>query len=632
MSFYHNYIGTLSIPTAEKEALLDPKMLSEHHLYLHLIGYLAPAFPQISAAQLESLSLSSYLYFRFLLSFDQLLDTSHFSLGEMRLGFEFYEKALRGLAALYPDESPFWEQFSTLKSRYFNSLISEKKGSHKKVDMTPELFQEIAIGKSAMSLAAVDSLACLAGSSSRRDELIDCISELHIGLQYMDDVDDFKLDFKEGQWTYPMSLTQFYLKQNGIVTQDPALLHTYLYVSGIAQKNLGLAITHFEKSVLIASSAGLSSFASFLEKQISSCHSHLQEINDLFLKTKIKSQKSFSILKYNSLNSSLENALKYLEKNIDDSTEWTDFMTSAGQSTTWTSAYIGMQLAEFDNSNPLLKPVLQKVISSASNAFNEAMIQDGDSHNFLVGFQQKMGYATDPSQLDWLAFMNADGGWVTYRDPIALRKKLDLSASVSVEGWTNSHACVSAAATFVLAGIPSLRLDYEISCLYLASLLENKTHWSSYWWTSDVYATSFAIQALAHHPELKSRCETPALWLANEQETNGFWSNPATQEPSAFYTGLAIKALHAYDANAFDQSITKGVGWLLKNQMTDGSWLTSRILRIPATDVLDPSTVKRWRKSSFGVNCIVDDHNRLFTTSTVLNTLHQLTKSTVSCK
>jgi hypothetical protein len=631
MSFYHNYIGTLPIPNAEKEALLDPKMLSEHHLYLHLIGYLAPAFPQISAAQLESLSLSSYLYFRFLLSFDQLIDTSRFSLDEMRLGFEFYEKAMRGLAALYPDDSPFWEQFGSLKTRYFNSLISEKKGSHKKVEMTPELFQKIAVGKSAMSLAAVDSLACLSGSASMRDELIDCISQLHIGLQYMDDIDDFKLDFKEGQWTYPMSLTQSYLKQNGIITQDPTLLHTYLYVSGIAQKNLGLAIEHFEKSARIASLAGLSSFASFLEKQISSCQSHLHEVEDLFLKTEIKSQKSFCVVKNNSLDSSLEKALTYLEKNIDDSTEWTDFMTSAGQSTCWTSAYIGMQLAECHSTHPLLKPVLQKLISAASNAFNEAMIQDGDSSSFLVGFQQKMGYATDLSQRDWLAFMKADGGWVTYRDPIALRKKLDLPDSVSVEGWTNSHACVSAAAAYVLAGIPSLRIDYEISCLHLATLLENKNHWSSYWWTSDVYATSFAIQALVHHPKLKSRCEIPALWLANEQETSGFWSNPATQEPSAFYTALAIKALDSYDAKGFDKSITKGVDWLLKNQMTDGSWLTSRILRIPATEVLDPSTVKRWRKSSFGVNCIVDDHNRLFTTSTVLNTLHQLTKSAVSC-
>lgn len=631
MSFYHNYIGTLSIPNEEKEALLDPQMLSEHHLYLNLINYLAPAFPQLSAAQLETLSLSSYLYFRFLLSFDRLLDSSHFCLGELCISFEFYEKAMRGLAALYPDDSPFWEQFSSLKTRYFTSIISEKKGSVQKAKFTTELFQELAIGKSAMSLAAVDSLVSLAGSASRRDELIDCISQLHIGLQYMDDIDDFKLDFKEGQWTYPMSLTHIYLKENGIVTQDPILLHTYLYVSGIAQKNLGLAIAHFEKSARIASSAGLSSFASFLEKQISSCRSHLHEIDDLFLKTEIKSQKSFSLLKHNTPDTSLMNGLAYLEKNIEDSSEWTDFMTSAGQSTCWTSAYIGMQLAECNNTHPLLQPVLEKVLSKDSNAFNEAMIQDGDSSSFLVGFQQKIGVITDLSQRDWLSFMNADGGWVTYRDPKALRMKLELPSTISVAGWTNSHVCVSAAAAYVLAGIPSLRLDYEKSCLYLITQLENKKHWSSYWWTSDVYATSFAIQALQHHPEFKGRCETPALWLANEQETSGYWYNPATAEPSIFYTALAIKALHAYNAKGFHKSITKGVDWLLKNQMTDGSWQTTRILRIPATNVLDPSTVKRWRKSSFGVNCIVDDHHRLFTTSTVLNTLHQVTKSPVSC-
>ena len=79
MSFYHNYIGTLSIPTTEKEALLDAKMLSEHHLYLNLIHYLTPAFPQVTPAQVETLSLSSYLYFRFLISLDQLIDTSRFS-------------------------------------------------------------------------------------------------------------------------------------------------------------------------------------------------------------------------------------------------------------------------------------------------------------------------------------------------------------------------------------------------------------------------------------------------------------------------------------------------------------------------------------------------------------------------
>jgi hypothetical protein len=102
-----------------------------------------------------------------------------------------------------------------------------------------------------------------------------------------------------------------------------------------------------------------------------------------------------------------------------------------------------------------------------------------------------------------------------------------------------------------------------------------------------------------------------------------------TNESNAFYTALAIKSLIAYDAMSFQDSISKGVKWLLAHQTEDGSWQTNRILRIPATDVLYPSTVKRWRKSSFGVNCIIDDHNRVFTTSTVLNALHHY--STASC-
>ncbi len=630
MSFYHNYVGTLPIPATEKEALLDAKMLSEHHLYLHLIGYLAPAFPQVSSSQLEALSLSSYLYFRFLLSIDQLIDTSRFSLGEMRWGFEFYEKAMRGLAGLYPDDSPFWEKFSSLKMRYFSSLISEKKGSLKKIKMTPELFQEIAIGKSAMSLAAVDSLACLAGSASMRDELIDCISQLHIGLQYMDDIDDFKVDFKEGQWTYPMYLTQEYLKENGLIVQDPTLLHKYLYVSGIAQKNMRLAVAHFEKSADLATSAGLPLFVNFLEKQVSKCQFHLQEIENLFLKTQIKSEKSFELVEQNSLASAIQSALTYIEKNINDSFEWTDFLTSAGQSNTWTSSYVGMMIAEINSLHPILKLVLKRGDSLSSNAFNDSSIPDGDTVSFILGFQQASGIDVDPNLITrWHEFMDEDGGWVTYRDQKALRLKLELPEETSLKGWTSSHACVTAAAAYVLAKIPSLRLDYEISCLYLATLLENKNRWTSYWWTSDIYATAFAMQALSHHPDFKSICEAPALWLIGEQHSSGCWPNPMTNESNAFYTALAIKSLIAYDAMSFQDSISKGVKWLLAHQTEDGSWQTNRILRIPATDVTDPSTITHWRKSSFGVNCLVDDHNRVFTTSTVLNALHHY--STASC-
>lgn len=630
MSFYHNYIGTLTIPITEKEALLDAKMLSEHHLYLNLIQYLSPAFPQVTPAQVETLSLSSYLYFRFLISLDQLIDTSRFSLDEMRLGFEFYEKAMRGLALLYPEQSPFWELFSNLKKSYYVTLAAEKKGSRQKGEITQANFQELAIGKSSMSFAAVFALECLQDSQANHDLLIDCITQLHLGLQYIDDIDDFKVDFKEGQWTYPMYLTQEYLKENGLIVQDPILLHKYLYVSGIAQKNMKLAGAHFEKSAHLAESAGLPLFVSFLEKQVNKCQFHLQEIEDLFLKTQMKAEKSFELVEENSLDSAIQSALCYLENNINASFEWTDFLTSAGQSTTWTSSYVGMMIAEVNRDHPLLKSVLNRVDSLTSTAFNDSSIADGDTTSFLLGFQQTAGIYLDPNLTSsWHEFMNEDGGWVTYRDQEALRHKLEIPEEISLKGWTSSHACVTAAAAYVLAKIPSLRLDYEISCLHLATLLENKDRWSSYWWSSDIYATSFAIQALSHHPEFKHICEVPALWLLGEQHSSGYWSNPKTNESTAFYTAMAIKSLIVYDATSFQDSIAKGVEWLIAHQTLDGSWQTNRILRIPATDVMDTSTITQWRKSSFGVNCLVDDHNRVFTTSTVLNALHHY--STASC-
>lgn len=152
-------------------------------------------------------------------------------------------------------------------------------------------------------------------------------------------------------------------------------------------------------------------------------------------------------------------------------------------------------------------------------------------------------------------------------------------------------------------------------------------YWDSYWWTSPVYATAYAIIALADLPEHKAICQVACQWLSTQQLTDGCCLNPPTKKPNAFYTALALNALLLSDGTTHKTAIEKGVKWLLKNQTTDGSWTTDRILQIPATDIENPMTVKNWRNSSFGVNCITDDHNRVFTTSAVLNFLATYQKS-----
>jgi hypothetical protein len=160
MQFFQNYIAKLDISASEKEQLLDANLLSNHHLYLNLITYLAPAFPKVNQDQIDSLSLGSYLYFRFLLYFDSLIDNPSQEkdklgdLNQMSIGFEFYEKSIRELSFNYKEDSPFWNYFIKLKADYYNTLVLEKTISKKKERFSEELFHKIAIGKSSMSFAS----------------------------------------------------------------------------------------------------------------------------------------------------------------------------------------------------------------------------------------------------------------------------------------------------------------------------------------------------------------------------------------------------------------------------------------------------------------------------------------------
>jgi hypothetical protein len=111
------------------------------------------------------------------------------------------------------------------------------------------------------------------------------------------------------------------------------------------------------------------------------------------------------------------------------------------------------------------------------------------------------------------------------------------------------------------------------------------------------------------------------MWLIEQQNERGGWVDNMSKEDSFFYTAMAVEALSTFDKEKFKLQISKGINFLLSNQTTDGSWKSSRILTIPQTDVIIKDKIQKWRKSSFGVNILVDDHKRIFTTVTVLKTL-----------
>jgi hypothetical protein len=59
----------------------------------------------------------------------------------------------------------------------------------------------------------------------------------------------------------------------------------------------------------------------------------------------------------------------------------------------------------------------------------------------------------------------------------------------------------------------------------------------------------------------------------NSQRADGGWSQTDKMESDAYATGSALVALHEAGALATtDPAYRRGVGFLLKNQLEDGSW------------------------------------------------------------
>lgn len=594
------------------------------HFYKNLVPFLIGAYPRIDTNKAERLGLCAFGYFQSLLMIDNVIDekmNKNESAKKIFEAFALNETAVKELAFLIPEGHEFWQQFENLKKQYAGTVFWEKELSAKKADFTEEMFEKLAFGKSSICCGIVFGLQAIGNSPAPIDTLNGILKHVHIAFQYLDDIVDFKEDSINRQWTYSQFLIQEYFKTNQINIEDVAVKYKYLFLSGIAQTLIEKAISEYQIAIDLAQKIELNALVGYLKKEKSNAQFYLNEVNLLIEKAQIKSGKSQSVkLKKQHITNILNDGLKYLISNEKDG-YWSDFMTSAGHGKSWISGYVGLMLAENIPELPILKTISTNL--STSGAYNENSLQDADSSTFVLGFKSLLNDSIQEDAIkQWLKFHQNDGGWATYIDANSLKSTLELDESISVEGWQMSHPCVSAAAAYTLSFMPSNYAYFrQKTCDYLSKLIQNE-QLNSYWWTSDVYAEAFTLLALGRQRKYMKECELLSQKIIARQHSNGYWLNPIDNTASAFYTAIALKALLADGLNGHKNNIELGANWLIKNQMTDGSWSTSRILRIPATNVKEPQKIKEWRQSSFGVNALSDDHNRVFTTSTVVNFLH----------
>jgi squalene cyclase len=316
---------------------------------------------------------------------------------------------------------------------------------------------------------------------------------------------------------------------------------------------------------------------------------------------------------------------------------WADFLTRAGQSDEWVTAFVVLQLLRGGvRAEALRAPVarlLARQRSSGGWGYNALTPEDADSTAWCT----RAVLAVIPEASDqltaartYLARHRRAAGYSTYDDPARLRGYLGMDADASLVGWCErSHTDVTASAAF--AWVPRREdapadewfgeaLRFALDSLRAAQDADGS--WAGYWWRTPMYTTTAAIHALmALGDESGGACIAAGLeWIARTQRDDGSWDG-GDGEGAAFVTGLALQALASSPRHG--AAWTRGAGWLLREQRADGAWDPCPILQIPPPWVSDPRMVDSWKRGGLGAPACVADQNRLFTTSVCYGALVQ---------
>ena len=171
--------------------------------------------------------------------------------------------------------------------------------------------------------------------------------------------------------------------------------------------------------------------------------------------------------------------------------------------------------------------------------------------------------------------------------------------SPDFSGWTQAHACVTAAA----AQCDWLRTDLVDDLL---SAQRSDGCWTSYWWFEDAYATALASAALAR---VDAHASSEPLKRAIAWATRRLNKEPAA---SPFALSLLLSILrHGDDVAQHRQRTAKSLAEL---QSSDGCWRGTAKLRIPSPEVRYPDSIacwERWWGGGMPFNIYSLDHTRV---------------------
>ncbi|MBS1506531.1 MAG: hypothetical protein JSS79_07795 [Bacteroidetes bacterium] len=615
------------------------------HIYLFYPEVFSGVFISKKNKQLiqrvKHLNISGYLFYRSMLEIDKSVD--QMNTGKRKKIESHYlpilsslcqEESIKLLTTVFPIKSAFWNFWAKRREEYLTALSIDKGKSTIQLLSDYETYADY---KSAFGKIAIDSVFVLSGRKSKRSyqALLQSHKYFSTALQLLDDLLDFREDLIHPQFNFGLFLLRQRLSEKAIDASslDNDTLSKHLYLQGVAEEMILLALNYFKKSMDAVTGFDLAFWNEAHVQKIRSADTiltHIRSYNATIHAKVVLSKRLFSDAgKTGDMSEQLKLSLGFIQKNQNEDGSWNDFQNRAGISNVWSTGFILSNLLNVAAVSPdaINRSVgfLKQNKKDGMWGYNSGWIPDIDSSTFVL-LALSMAQHSLPKELpQWEGYQKRNGGFSTYMDKKALVEALDFQYK-DVTGWTQSHSCVSSAAFYFLSkcGLTG-NTSHKKALKYILSIQSANHLWPSYWWTSPVYSTSYALRGLIHSGY---SADTDIVFgslnaLAHRQNEDGSFSTELN-EKSAFFTALALSAFTSSKqiANLFKESAKSAASWLLHSQYDDGSFPSSYCLQIPDASICDTGQVQRWEKSTAqSTNIVIDDFMRLFSTSVAIQAL-----------
>lgn len=288
---------------------------------------------------------------------------------------------------------------------------------------------------------------------------------------------------------------------------------------------------------------------------------------------------------------------------------WTDFLLAPGRSDEWVTGYVAANLADargVTGQDEAIETAIERAWSALAGrsaardgggwAYNRFVPRDSDSTAWALRCALAAGRADDPQYaraLDGFGEFVSGDGVATYGKADPIRMFIGADEERSFAGWTAPHACVTAAA----AQVPQLR-PVVLEALHRMQAPDGS--WSSYWWASTAYASALACRAV--EPTERKRV---GEWGADQRTTSAF--------------DLAGLLSISVDAGRSASERDARADELAQQQLPDGSFAGSALLRVPDPHQRRPEDVSQWTRGGRVEGAEVVDDRRIFTTATAVS-------------